>query len=113
MQQTELRICYLSLRKWCFDLFRQACYLIFEPVNNFSSKTLQIKDLKAIATPRKWSLCILYYNGKCWGYALLVDIQSQESKASQGKLQQKHHMVLVLTPERFMSVLSIAFVSIQ
>ena len=36
MQDTGSRICYLSLRKWCFGCFSPECCLIFQPVSNFS-----------------------------------------------------------------------------
>ena len=60
MQHTGSRVCYLSLRKWCFGHFRPGCCLIFQPVGNFSNITLQI-SVRAMMRchSNHWQECLL------------------------------------------------------
>ena len=44
MKHTGSRICYWSLRKWCFGHFRPDCCFIFQPFGKFSYITVQITD---------------------------------------------------------------------
>ena len=43
IQHTGSRICYRSLRKWCFRHFRPELLLDFQPVGNFSYITVSHK----------------------------------------------------------------------